>query len=629
MSHYDLYRAQQQQQKSKQHLQDYSYSSSRLLRQQHSSYLPRNSRRDVFSDQCVDDDTLGFSSFARANTDEPKEDTKQEDTSIHQEQLGGITHHSENIVGTWDNMSTFSGNEESQTDLSFADAETLKASSCHSSSIQTSSIYIEDSEPRIHPRDNHLLSPEPGQPRPPLLRVESNDGSSHNSTSSGLDSFCDDDVESGPIITPETTGSNNKPPNSKKLILLAGMALCLLLMVVAGTITWWVLGSRKEKELALSRERPTGMPSPMPSSAPTTVVPNTPPPATGPIITTTPEDAILAHHQQWASQFLSNWTLQMIQQSSSPQAQAFEWIQNDPYFNSSTISLNITSAEVTTKQLDRFALATLFYAIGHTWQGWLSDEDECQWPFYSCAPTSTAPPTGRRRLRAPSGTTLEIRNARATGILPAEVSLMTSLQVLAIHDDPISNNDTFPGLHGRLPSEVGLLTDLRVLDLHGHTLVGFIPSELGQLTNLVELYLHNNSFQIGAVVPTELCDLPSLHTITVDCTAVVCHCGCTCPTGGTSLETTHHNIFDHDNNGTAAPSPVTNPPLATTPSPTTIMPGVSNVPLPTPEPTYTIMTNVPQPTPMPLTMESWNETDGTSLIDANNTNHSISVPIML
>jgi hypothetical protein len=132
-----------------------------------------------------------------------------------------------------------------------------------------------------------------------------------------------------------------------------------------------------------------------------------------------------------------------LRKENSPQSKALAWLKNNTVLE--TYSLQ--------RRLQRFSLATLFYATGgeRRWEkkdGWLSDEDECSWY------------TGQK-----------------TDISICSEGIYEYLS--------LGKNQ----LRGTFPDEIALLSSLQVVDLPQNILTGYIPSTLGELTALREIHL--------------------------------------------------------------------------------------------------------------------------------------------
>ena len=80
-------------------------------------------------------------------------------------------------------------------------------------------------------------------------------------------------------------------------------------------------------------------------------------------------------------------------------------------------------------------------------------------------------------------TRLYLNRLRLDGSIPSELSGLTALKVLHLHDNELT---------GSIPPALGNLSGLIYLYLHNNDLTGEIPADLGKLTSLKRLYLHSN-----------------------------------------------------------------------------------------------------------------------------------------
>ena len=215
----------------------------------------------------------------------------------------------------------------------------------------------------------------------------------------------------------------------------------------------------------------------------------------------------------------------ILQDSSAPQFQAFQWVIG----NESEESSVGRTDEVT---LERYALATLFFATdGFQWSSnntFLLEESHCDWDGVDC----TADKEAVESLSLPSEnlsgtlppeigllaslTSLNLTNQNATeailtGPIPSEIGLLTSLVTL-----DISNN----GLSGSIPSEIRNLNNIRTIALQNNRLEGFVPVQLGFLSNLEHLSLEKNLLTGG--IPFSLCSpsFTSIQSISADCLSI-------------------------------------------------------------------------------------------------------------
>ena len=212
---------------------------------------------------------------------------------------------------------------------------------------------------------------------------------------------------------------------------------------------------------------------------------------------------------------LPSYTQQALENPASPQKRALHWLTSDPALMSYSIP----------QMIQRFALKTFYYATnggsdeesaGSEQQSWLetggwrqigSDggqqplQHECQW--YSTHEDNTIePPCNEQGVY----TVLSLRRNNLQGSLPAELSLLTSLQIVDLELNSIESN---------LPSELGLLTNLKTFVVRANDVTGGIPSELGVLSNtLVNLQLDTNA--LTGFIPEELSLLTNLVNLTMD-----------------------------------------------------------------------------------------------------------------
>jgi Leucine-rich repeat (LRR) protein len=284
--------------------------------------------------------------------------------------------------------------------------------------------------------------------------------------------------------------------------------------IVAGTLVVLaislgvLLGTRKLVKITITNAptlSPSMIPSAVPSSAPT-------------------------GHLDLLQLDLPDYTQESLQNSSTPQWQALQWLHNHQ---------NIAFLpEWRKKQL--FALATFFYAFeGENWpdiirREWMDDKvDECLWfsskyglfdnhgkyveqetTFYD-----TEPCNNHGEFQMLLLANLELENLNPS--IPPEVTLLSALSILALPFNNISAqissiltselyqmaNLTVLNMHsnlirGNLPSELGLMTQMTTLLLSSNSLSGSIPSELGLMTNMTHLYIDFNS--LSGSIPSEL-----------------------------------------------------------------------------------------------------------------------------
>jgi hypothetical protein len=119
--------------------------------------------------------------------------------------------------------------------------------------------------------------------------------------------------------------------------------------------------------------------------------------------------------------------------------------------------------------MQRFVMATLYFSTnGYSWRkdnGWLSNEDECDW--FSSAKNSC---DENGRLRE-----LDLRDNQLEGTLPVELSWLQSLLRLNLRDANIG---------GTIPPQFGNLNLMRYFQMTRNDLTGTLPPELASWTNL-------------------------------------------------------------------------------------------------------------------------------------------------
>jgi Leucine-rich repeat (LRR) protein len=289
--------------------------------------------------------------------------------------------------------------------------------------------------------------------------------------------------------------------------------LCVVAVpVLIVLILWWSGVFDRARNIVVLTEAPSHAPTSAPTASPT------------PYFLPLPEFTIEAI---------------MNNPNGSPQAKAYQWIQDGP---------NIEQYSDERKQ-QRYALATFHYSTnGDNWtlqDDWLSYEvHECDWrsKWINVGPDSVGvcDENGNylsliMTLNGLSGSLvpeiallshlrfLDVASNAVTGQLPTELGLLTRLQDLSADFNELTS--TLPtelalmssmevlvihtnDLKGRLPSELGLMTQLKVFETGGGQLSGSLPSELGRMTALTSLALHDNNLE--GTIPRELWNLTNL-----------------------------------------------------------------------------------------------------------------------
>jgi len=201
----------------------------------------------------------------------------------------------------------------------------------------------------------------------------------------------------------------------------------------------------------------------------------TPPPTSQPTASSVLDDPLLKD--------LKSFSLGGLDDPSSPQFQAYQWLLNvDPLTNTDSDLARIQQ---------RYALATLYFAL----QGempFYTERDECSWPSVQCDPISSI--FSAENILAVSVEEIKwqvthIRMAKhsLSGSIPAEVSLLASSLV---HLDLAEN----PDLTGSIPDRLYELTNLKYLYLHENGMNGSLSESVGDLQLLEELFLGGNEF---------------------------------------------------------------------------------------------------------------------------------------
>ena len=181
-----------------------------------------------------------------------------------------------------------------------------------------------------------------------------------------------------------------------------------------------------------------------------------------------------------------------MQVPGSAQNQAYVWLAGNE--NLSTLS--------TERLIQRYALATLYFSTnGPSWsqtQGWLTQDDECSW--FS---------TGGVGARCSNNvfTTLDLGFNGLSGSIPPEIGLLTGLTRIDL------SGGVGPGVGGILPSDLSSLTALETLLLHDNAISGPLPPGIGAWSNLRILGLQNNG--MTGILPVEIGDMGQLTYIDV------------------------------------------------------------------------------------------------------------------
>jgi len=198
---------------------------------------------------------------------------------------------------------------------------------------------------------------------------------------------------------------------------------------------------------------------------------------------------------------LPEYTLAAFEDPLSPQSRARLFIQYDPFYD--------TKGE--TQVVQRFALATLYFALGREWTNGVASptQDECDW-FDDTG--SFCNEDGLMEGLLLSNNNLDL------GPIPPEIGLLSSLKQLDMSANTIA---------GSIPTYLGQLQMLETLNLSDNPLLtGTIPTELGSITTLTDVDLSGLDLVTGEI-PPDLCDLGLFglsFTCSEDGSAGLCGC---------------------------------------------------------------------------------------------------------
>lgn len=197
-------------------------------------------------------------------------------------------------------------------------------------------------------------------------------------------------------------------------------------------------------------------------------------------------------------------TKQALLDPTTPQSQAFQWLQDD------MTKSDRTFPEWRLRQ--RFALATVYLTLYNTLPHH-ERVDECQW-FFAFAACQYQ--TGQFE-------TLEIPLWNVTtATLPAEVALLSQLTTLAVvvgnhdNDDAIAKSSSTLAsieiyLRDMLPTRLGVLSDLQTLTFVNANIQGTIPTYIGGWSTLQSIDASYNN--LTRSIPTEWKHLTQLKIL--------------------------------------------------------------------------------------------------------------------
>lgn len=240
--------------------------------------------------------------------------------------------------------------------------------------------------------------------------------------------------------------------------------------------------------------------------------------------TLSPPDQVLS--------FFPTDTRLALQDPTSPQTRAYEWLSKDPYLANYTMD----------RAVQRYALAVLYHSTnGALWthhQHWLNyDVHECLWYGGSMFFVFLASEFSDYPCHNQAGLyeRLWLGNNNLDGTVPEEVYALTNLISMEMQYNPNLTATISPrlqqltqlqkisfsssDLRGTVPTEIGLLSHLKVLYLRPEEgtsngkLNGTIPEQLGHITGLEQLALGYN--HLSGTVPTELGSMPNMTIISI------------------------------------------------------------------------------------------------------------------
>jgi Leucine-rich repeat (LRR) protein len=192
----------------------------------------------------------------------------------------------------------------------------------------------------------------------------------------------------------------------------------------------------------------------------------------------------------------------------TPHQKAADWIAN-------TDSL-LDADEEEYRFVQRYVMAAFYYSLGGPdWKNqvnFLGMKDECSWSDES--PTDNGDDVYSYTVGITCNAysrveTIMMPHNNLTGTLPSELSLLTTLDLLALANNQISGSipDAYQSfkhlegfelqynaLTGTLPSYFGEMTELQVLSLSNNDLQGALPSSMSNMKHLTTLALDDNSF---------------------------------------------------------------------------------------------------------------------------------------
>mmetsp|Transcript_28148 Transcript_28148/g.41552 ORF Transcript_28148/g.41552 Transcript_28148/m.41552 type:complete len:537 (-) Transcript_28148:104-1714(-) len=176
-------------------------------------------------------------------------------------------------------------------------------------------------------------------------------------------------------------------------------------------------------------------------------------------------------------------SLESLDNSSSPQARALQWLCCEDRHELPTGEVRRIE-----RIIQRYTLAVIFYSMGGSeWEkdfGFLSENHECKWV-----------------QKKDNNLEASFYGWSLDGVSECNDGKVTQVMIYR------------NGQNGTIPSEIQYLTHLTHLDFALGSLYGTIPVEIGNLTNLQYLSLASNN--LSGTVPKELLNLKDLSSMNV------------------------------------------------------------------------------------------------------------------
>ncbi|CAB9518078.1 LRR receptor-like serine threonine-protein kinase [Seminavis robusta] len=333
---------------------------------------------------------------------------------------------------------------------------------------------------------------QPGNANPNRDAAEPNaspDSPTHdNNNNQGLavaQPVADDDLEDARPVLPENEAARLAKRKQTNFMITIG-SLCAIAVVVF-LIIFFVVEGEKDKSPTIVVQAPAAEESNSTAFGNSTLesIHRTPP--------------------QILIELLPSETLPYLDSSGSAQARAFQWVTEDPQFD--------TYSEKRLQQ--RFALATFFYSTGGDGDGWGSKTNwlnasvhECHWDYFM--------PDNRHYQNQPGIRHYDYQYIDGPCVPSNESMVANNYSVatdVAFHDDYLYLALVGQELRGEIPPEITMLTSLLMIQLQDTAMEGHIPTILTNLTGLRELHLYRSAYT--GTIPSQLALLTDLSLLTI------------------------------------------------------------------------------------------------------------------